>query len=527
MVRHPSVRNGFRLLLGFFMLGEVSAQAAGTTFTFQGQLRFQQAPINDTCDLQFKLFDALTAGHEIGTMQTQTAVPFANGLFTVQLDFGASAFPGADRWLQIDIGCPAGSGSFTTISDRQPVTTVPYAIRAMSANVLDAPGGGSANALFVDPTGRIGIGTTTPKSQLDVRGFLTLDDGSNSVLFTAASGGEQNRYLKLFNSPDFTSASGLKAGGILVSNDYAYANPGKNDLVVKGTVAIGGIGAGAGSSLSVAGKDALKITGVQPFITLEDENVIGLQPPQYRLQMSNGDFDLEHYNGCALDPCPAPTFDDLVHVDPFAAKFRVGDFLIGHPSRRGTPGRALVDNGVHGLVVNFGGDWSTTTIGSPLVVIGQTSTQVLQITGGGDIAEPFRIGSKSGTVLPNVEPGMVVVIDPDHPGDLEVSRRAYDRTVAGVISGAKGLAPGVVMTAGRKSDADGDQPVALTGRVWTYCDAQQTAIAPGDLLTTSGTPGHAMKVTDHARAQGATIGKAMTPLARGAKGLVLTLVTLQ
>ena len=74
--------------------------------------------------------------------------------------------------------------------------------------------------------------------------------------------------------------------------------------------------------------------------------------------------------------------------------------------------------------------------------------------------------------------------------------------------------------------ADGDHPVALTGRVWAQCDAQYGPIAPGDLLTTSDTPGHAMLARDHARRQGAVLGKAMTSLADGA-GLVLVLVTLQ
>ena len=74
--------------------------------------------------------------------------------------------------------------------------------------------------------------------------------------------------------------------------------------------------------------------------------------------------------------------------------------------------------------------------------------------------------------------------------------------------------------------ADGQHPVALTGRVWTWCDAATGAIAPGDLLTTSGRPGHAMKVTDHGKAQGAIIGKAMSSLREGT-GLVLILVSLQ
>jgi hypothetical protein len=70
-------------------------------------------------------------------------------------------------------------------------------------------------------------------------------------------------------------------------------------------------------------------------------------------------------------------------------------------------------------------------------------------------------------------------------------------------------------------------PVALTGRVYCWVEAGAAGIVPGDLLTTSEAPGHAMKVADHAQAMGAIIGKAMTPLVAGEKGLVMVLVSLQ
>jgi hypothetical protein len=74
--------------------------------------------------------------------------------------------------------------------------------------------------------------------------------------------------------------------------------------------------------------------------------------------------------------------------------------------------------------------------------------------------------------------------------------------------------------------ADGDVPVALTGRVYCHVDADFGSIEPGDLITTSDTPGHGMKVNDQGRAQGAIIGKAMTGLESG-QGMVLILVSLQ
>jgi hypothetical protein len=97
--------------------------------------------------------------------------------------------------------------------------------------------------------------------------------------------------------------------------------------------------------------------------------------------------------------------------------------------------------------------------------------------------------------------------------------------VAGIVSGADGVKPGLLM--GQKGTvADGEHPVALTGRVYCKVDADFGAIEPGDLLTTSPTPGHAMKVSDHAQAQGAILGKAMTALEAG-QGTVLVLVSLQ
>lgn len=152
---------------------------------------------------------------------------------------------------------------------------------------------------------------------------------------------------------------------------------------------------------------------------------------------------------------------------------------------------------------------------------GTMTSQVVEITGGSDFSEKFDIlGDEA-----EVEPGMLVCIDPDHPGRLMPSRRSYDRTAAGVISGAGGVSPGMLM--GQPGTlADGKHPVALSGRVYAWVDASYGEIRPGDLITTSDTPGHGMKVTDHVRAAGAMVGKAMTGLESG-RGLVLLLVSLQ
>ena len=116
------------------------------------------------------------------------------------------------------------------------------------------------------------------------------------------------------------------------------------------------------------------------------------------------------------------------------------------------------------------------------------------------------------------------IIDEENAGQLKLSDRAYDTRVAGIVSGANGVNPGISLS--QQGVVEGGKNVALTGRVYVQADASNGAIKPGDLLTTSSTPGHAMKVTNHAKAQGAIIGKAMSVLESG-RGFVLVLVTLQ
>jgi hypothetical protein len=178
--------------------------------------------------------------------------------------------------------------------------------------------------------------------------------------------------------------------------------------------------------------------------------------------------------------------------------------------------------GVYGSgsgVGSYGGYFTGSSGATALYVNGTTSTAILTIRGGADLAEKFEVVGES------PEPGMVVMIDDEHPGKVELATGSYNKRVAGVISGANELAAGMIL--GDFEGAKNAHPVALTGRVWTFVDASDKAVEPGDLLTTSDTPGYAMPVVDHSRAHGATIGKAMSSLKQGEKGMVLVLVNLQ
>jgi hypothetical protein len=134
-----------------------------------------------------------------------------------------------------------------------------------------------------------------------------------------------------------------------------------------------------------------------------------------------------------------------------------------------------------------------------------------------DCAEDFDVSAEA-----SVEPGTVMALDDD--GNLRESCHSYDKRVTGVISGAGNYKPGIVLD--KQESQQHRLPVALVGKVFCKVDAQFGAIEVGDLLTTSSTPGHAMKATDHLKAFGAVIGKALRPLKEG-QGMVPILIALQ
>jgi hypothetical protein len=137
------------------------------------------------------------------------------------------------------------------------------------------------------------------------------------------------------------------------------------------------------------------------------------------------------------------------------------------------------------------------------------------ILAGQDLAEAFAIKDAA-----KVEAGSVLVINDE--GTLSVCAKAYDRRVAGVVSGASKFRPGIVLGG---LDAAGNPAIALVGRAYCKVDASHGPIAVGDLLTTSPTPGCAMVAQDWTRAFGAVLGKALATHVEGV-GLVPILIAL-
>jgi hypothetical protein len=134
-----------------------------------------------------------------------------------------------------------------------------------------------------------------------------------------------------------------------------------------------------------------------------------------------------------------------------------------------------------------------------------------------DCAEEFDVAADEEAV-----PGTVMAIGP--AGTLVPSEEAYDKKVVGIVSGAGDYKPAIILD--RQTPRSGRATIALMGKVCVKVDARYGGVEPGDLLTSSPTPGHAMRASDPLRAVGSVIGKALGNLDSG-QGLVAALVGLR
>jgi len=170
-----------------------------------------------------------------------------------------------------------------------------------------------------------------------------------------------------------------------------------------------------------------------------------------------------------------------------------------------------------------GGEWAGFFDGN-VSVTGELQVTYDIMLRNADCAEEFDI------IEENVEAGTVMVLN--EMGSLEPSYQEYDKKVAGIISGASGYKPAIVLDSQHSQDQKQENqnknrlPIALMGKVYCKVDARNSSIEIGDLLTSSSTKGHAMKADNPSKAFGTVIGKALGSI-KDDIGLIPVLVTLQ
>jgi hypothetical protein len=340
----------------------------------------------------------------------------------------------------------------------------------------------------------VGIGTTAPGSRLDIKA----SSGSSAGGLRITSSTNDNRVITLQDAtPGDQGMIAILAGG---SNKIVLRANG--DTYFSG----GDVGIGKTSP-----SQRLDVTGNAVF---SGRVGIGTTSPGVELDVRSGStnsdvIDVRASDGSELFNVKEGTSGDgMVHVRDRAGSEKVRLNSYGYSFFKGG-NVAIGDVGIpqKKLVVR----------GNILVKSEGTGLDVLELGQGLDYAEGFDVTDSA-----DIEPGTVLVIDSENPGKLRVGQTAYDSKVAGIVAGANGIGSGVRLGVGQF-----DYDVALAGRVYCKVDATEEAVQAGDQLTTSGTAGHAMKATDYDRARGAVLGKAMESLAKGKKGKILVLVTLQ
>ena len=153
------------------------------TFTYQGQLRNAGALVNGPVDLRITLWDSDVAGGQVGPINNYQAVPITDGRFALGLNFGATAFDGSNRWVQLEFRSPAGSGQYLTLNPRDKIMATPYAMFALNG------GNGiwnyNAESQSVSVLGqKVGIGTSNPTAALEV---VSATGGDDSVKLPVGS----------------------------------------------------------------------------------------------------------------------------------------------------------------------------------------------------------------------------------------------------------------------------------------------------------------------------------------------------
>jgi hypothetical protein len=481
-------------------------------------------PLNGTFDLAFRIYaDSSQAADDLWA-ERHPGVVVDDGLFNVILGSVAylsdTLFAGGERWMGITVD--AGPEMYP----RMRITSVPWALRATVADSAITTTAGSdgdwtisGDDIYAAVTGNVGIGTSSPLTNLHVEQAdiaLPVEALLNDVVIVE----DYDAGLGLYSDPGGSYGSVLSLGEIdagVLSNKWSlYRSTGASPLLRFSF----GTDANYASNAVVMTMRSNGYVGIGtgfPDRKFEVYDNAGVAYARISSASANGSI-LELKSTSTSVGTWLGRIDFLDNADNIDASIRYCSIPFFNQ-----PGMYITVGGSDRMFIHNNSGYVGIGTEDPdemLHVIGTVKAEVLKLTGGADVAEPFDI-----TGAPTVEAGMVMTIDPESPGKLKICDTPYDRCVAGIVSGAGGLEPGMIMgQAG--STADGEYPVALTGRVYCMADASHGPIKPGDLLTTSDIPGHAMKVTDYERAQGAVLGKAMSSLETG-RGLVLVLVTLQ
>ena len=226
----------FLLSLWLFVVFTGLAHAQGTAFTYQGRLTDSGVPANGTYDFEFTLWDSLSGGStaSAAVLGTPGGVGVTNGLFTVILDFGVGSLTGASRWLELGVRTNGSVAAFATVTPRQAIPVVPYAVFAMTAG--SAAAGVISNAALAD-----GAVTSAKISGTLLPGQIPTLDAASKITGTLADA-QLSANVPLLNGINTFGGLNNFAGAVTALNPgnqfrrtFVGDGAGLTNLVVPGT----------------------------------------------------------------------------------------------------------------------------------------------------------------------------------------------------------------------------------------------------------------------------------------------------
>ena len=510
----------------------VAASAVTTSsINYQGRLTDSaDEPLSGSYTMTFRLYEVASGGSALAT--DTHSVDVTEGLFNTEIDFDPEYFNGRGLWLGVTVGIDS------EMSPRQELRPVPYALSLKpGANIV----GASSVALHAESTHTSGSGirgdaSATSGTNYGVVGVSKSPDGYGGYFYNNEGGtgvyGKGDKYGGYFTTNQAGTSADRTAGvDVTTAHQYSYGvrahtSGDHSDGVVastKGDSSTGVVAYTYGDSSTAVyayadgdNSDGIRVSafgdnsdGVHAYsgrgYGVYGAGIYGVygkgdKSGGYFTTDQGGTWGKQHTAG--VNATTAYDYSDAVRASTS------GDDSEGvYASTTGENSHGVYAESAKSDAIYA----DTERLDHKYGVRTQDYMYAARYEGNGsDVAEYFAVAK-------DAEPGTVMVIGED--SKLQCSGKAYDTTVAGIVSTAPGVSLGT-----NETGNEGEELIAVAGRVPCKVDATYAPIEPGDLLTTSDTQGHAMKATDPQI--GTILGKALEPLDSG-KGVIEVLVTLQ
>jgi hypothetical protein len=525
--------------------GDISAtDSVRSGFSYQGRVTDTSGtPLDGEYDMGFQFWDAPSGPSQVGDDIEMKSVKVKDGLFDVTINVPYEFFDGTALWLRVKVGDE-------WLDARQEILPVPYAMslwpganvrgemsapNSILAAVNESSGSGirgesHGNTGWYEYAGVTGYSTYTrtygvlgqSEHGIGIGGWLTNPDNSQDAVngWTEGSGvgvrghsaGNDGVYGTTGDDTGWYEYAGVRGSstythsfGVLGESEYGIGVQGRIDNPDNWHASIDGWNEGRGA-------------GVQGY-SLHNRGVIG------RSDDTDGVYGATQTDTGWYEHAGVRGYSTFTQTYGVLGQSEYGIGIGGwltNPVNTQDAVNGWTEGTGDGVFGGSAGGYGVYGEGAEYGVVAEDAMLAPQYdVGNPDIAEYLPAGTS------DLEAGDLVVLAAEGEDGFGLHRadHAYDTAVAGIISTEPGVTLGVRDGDIIAGNNHGEVPLTLVGRVPCKVDAGYGAIAVGDLLTTSETPGHAMRCDDRLECVGAIIGKALEPLEEGT-GHILVLVML-